>query len=165
MHVCALRDMIKWCTCPGTMFQDTAVATLLHCSLVEFCHYRLVQIVHQITLHAQHSGVVPVAYVSILHTCRHIYQRMIVGRIMPTGGGRVAPNWWLYHGVTSFLSVGTSWKPCPTAHAMSPSRHWQNSATLFITCANTHTYGYCLRVRAQDDTQQYLFAATYHVTP
>ena len=30
--------------------------------------------------------------------------------------------WPVYHEVTSFLSVGTSWKPCPTAHAMPPSR-------------------------------------------
>ena len=56
MHVCALPDMIKWCTCKGTMFHDIAVATLLRCSLAEFCQYRLVQIVHQITLHAQHRG-------------------------------------------------------------------------------------------------------------
>ena len=56
MHVGVLPDMIKWCTCKGTMFQDTAVATLLRCSLAELCQNHLVGIVHQITLHAQHSS-------------------------------------------------------------------------------------------------------------
>ena len=64
------------------MVQNTAVATMLCCSLAKVCQYRL-----------------------------------------------VAPNCWLYREVTSTLYICTARKPCPTTDSVSPSLHWQNSAS------------------------------------